>query len=388
MGKSKSKKSKSKSKQPKEEEIIDVEDEVIDIDVPEIESEDEGDEDSYYSEKENENEAVEVNDRGETLESSADSSDKKGFTSYLQFTQAEMPVLGYTLASLVFFFAAVGKRCGGGGRRRLEDIGDAFEDLFSDVMDASMDLMGFGCLQNSSYAYALCLGILGVLFGLGLVGWMRYSAKRSNVERPFGGDLEEGSQAEEDPTNPLVSRILNAFLFLWAAVGWAIFTFDGMFAQTGNGFFALWAMVLFSIWNLGVTKDTILDASKKSDMWINIMSFGSIITIAGLTAGGGWQYQPNKGVASYALSVAVISLVFGIVVRAFSMFLDDDKQLDPRIRMYTLAALLLLWIVAACLTTFIGPFLTTSNGYFAVWASVIATGMALTGAQSETQEMQ
>ena len=240
MGKSKSKKSKSKSKQPKEEEIVDAEDEVIDIDVPDIDSEDEGDEDSYYSEKENENEAAEVNDKEEALESSAGSSDKKGFTSYLQFTQAEMPVLGYTFASLVFFFAAVGNRCGGGGRRRLDDMGfgdvfsDALEDMYSDAID-SINTMGFGCLQNSSYAYALCLGILGVLFGLGLVGWMRYSAKKTNVERPFGGDLEEGSLAEEDPTNPLVSRILNVLLFLWAAVGWAIFTFDGMFAQTGNG---------------------------------------------------------------------------------------------------------------------------------------------------------
>ena len=240
MGKSKSKKSKSKSKQPKEEEIVDAEDEVIDIDVPDIDSEDEGDEDSYYSEKENENEAAEVNDKEEALESSAGSSDKKGFTSYLQFTQAEMPVLGYTFASLVFFFAAVGNRCGGGGRRRLDDMGfgdifgDALEDMYSDAID-SINTMGFGCLQNSSYAYALCLGILGVLFGLGLVGWMRYSAKKTNVERPFGGDLEEGSLTEEDPTNPLVSRILNVLLFLWAAVGWAIFTFDGMFAQTGNG---------------------------------------------------------------------------------------------------------------------------------------------------------
>jgi len=404
MGETKTKKSKKSKKSKKtKKEVLEPEADVVDIDVPESESEDDG----YYEEKEpDETEVVEVDDKIETLESAAPAS-TRGFTSPVQFTKAELPLLGYTFAALVFFLAAVGKRCRGFGRRRLDqfDVGSFLDELFEEAMTYDDDFnyggaglgsfMSLGCLRNSYYAYALCFGIFGVLFGAGMIGWMKYNAslaeKRNGPEGFFGEDIEDGT-TEED-TNKSVSELfldnhkkwINIFLFLWAAIGWAVFVFagDGVFAMTGNGFFALWAMLLFSIWNLGVTTDSIKDSAKTVDTWISAMSLGSIITIVELTTFYPWRFHPYKGISSYGLAVSTITLVFGLVVFGMSKFGSPGSGIDAKIKMYILAGLLVLWIITACLTTFIGPFLVTGNGYFAVWGTAIFAGMAFSGVQAE-----
>jgi|Transcript_13318 hypothetical protein len=409
MGKKKSKKSK---KSKKEEIVHDDYDsdagEEIDINVPE--SEDEADDDDGYMEREpDESEGVDFEDKDIIEDTEATEAKKSLFkVPTLSFTQAEMPLLGYLLASFVFFLAAVGKQCKGFGRRRVEDL---FQDLMDSIMDEvvqdtfeDFDSYGYsfagigGCLRTGYYAYAICLGIFGILFSVGLVGWIKYNASLAANRNPMdleGSPVDDGeSFTNEDKT---VSELFldnnkwlfDGFLLVWAIVGWAVFTFwaGSVFAVTGNGFFALWAMMLFSVWNMGVNADTITSQAKKSEPWIYATTLGSIITIIELTARYTWKYHPQKEIASYGLSVAVVSIVFGLVIFTFSMIGNEDRKLDPKIRLWTLATLIVLWLVAACLTTFIGPFTITGNGYFAVWGCTIASGLAFASVQSEIQEM-
>lgn len=142
-------------------------------------------------------------------------------------------------------------------------------------------------------------------------------------------------------------------------------------------------MMLFSIWNLGVTMDTLAGQAQKSDSYVYAMGLGSIITIIELTSVPFFRWQPNYRIASYAVSVSVLGLIFGLLIAGFSLAGGD--KLNAKIQFWTLAVLLVMWLVAACLTTFVGPFITTGNGYFAVWASTIFTGMAFADVQSELQ---
>lgn len=411
MGKKKSKKSKKQKKQEYSDDEADA-GEVIDIDAGEDEADDEDleDKDDYYMENEaDDTEGAEVEDKGDIVGEETTGGAKKSLFSApaLQFTQAEMPLLGYAMAAFVFFLAAVGKQCK--FRRRTEDLmADFLEDILSDVVfddDFNYDvnpyvgiygsMSGFGCLSTGYYAYAICLGIFGILMAVGLVIWMKYNASLA-AKRNNSGDLQIDSDSVTNEEDKSVSElfldnhkwIFNGFLFLWAVIGWAIFTFGalGVFAMTGNGFFALWAMLLFSIWNLGVTADAIATQAKKSEPWVHVMTFGSIVTIIELTARYSWRFHPYKGIASYGLSVAVISIVFGLIIAAFSIIGNEDRKIDPKIRLWTLVALLVLWLVTACLTTFVGPFTITGNGYFAVWGCTIASGLAFANVQSEMQE--
>ena len=139
--------------------------------------------------------------------------------------------------------------------------------------------------------------------------------------------------------------------------------------------------MLASIWNLGVTADSISAQVKKSDTWIHALSLGSLVTLIELSTHLNSFFPTDKGICGYGLFVAVASLIFGLVVVIMSM--AAPGKLDPKIKMYILVGLLVLWIITACLTTFIGPFLITGNGYFAVWGSAAFAGMALSGVQSE-----
>jgi len=341
---------------------------------------DSGDEDNGRK-KEEDTEGMDLDEKGVGAAATVPTDNKGCFSATaLQFTEAELPVLGYFLASIVFFLAAVTRR----------------------TKTAQQDAQGFnpnncagsgGTLQSSHFAYALCLGLIGALMAGALFGWMRYNAglaNERNGKKPVGDDVEGGSEdaritTEEYDTDKSKSElflekykwVIDLVLFLWAFIGWAFFTFGGgdVFAYTGNGFFALWAMMIFAIWNFGISVDDVKDQAKKSETVIYAMILGSVIAIIELTTGPlPFQYRSNKGIASYTLAVAVIAIVFGLVTMGMSRFGKD--KIDTEIQFWCLLLILVLWIVAACLTTFIGPFLTTGNGYFAVWGSAVFAGMA------------
>jgi len=358
---------------------------------------DSGDDDDGHK-KEEETKGMDVDGKGEALATAAPTDNKGCFSaSALQFTEAELPVLGYALASWVFFLAAVTKRT-----KTAQQFDQEFnDDFFTNVMNNLFAELG-GTLRSSHFAYALCLGLIGVLMAGALFGWMRYNAglaNKRNGEQPVGGDVEGGSEDARITTDEYASNktkselflekykwVINLVLFVWAFIGWAFFTFGGgdVFAYTGNGFFALWAMMIFAIWNFGVSIDDVKDQAKKSESIIYAMILGSVIAIIELTTGPlPFQYRSNKVIASYTLAVAVIAIVFGLVTVGISRFGKD--KIDAKIRFWCLLLILVLWIVAACLTTFIGPFLTTGNGYFAVWGSAVFAGMAFVETQKERQ---
>ena len=219
---------------------------------------DSGDDDDGHK-KEEETKGMDVDEKGEAVATTSPTDNKGCFSaSALQFTEAELPVLGYALASWVFFLAAVTRRTKTAQQFDQEFNSNSVDDLFNNVMNnlfSNMnDCAGFGgTLRSSHFAYALCLGLIGVLMAGALFGWMRYNAglaNKRNGEQPVGVDVEGGSEdaritTDEYDSNKTKSElflekykgVINLALFLWAFIGWAFFTFGGgdVFAYTGNG---------------------------------------------------------------------------------------------------------------------------------------------------------
>ena len=195
--------------------------------------------------------------------------------------------------------------------------------------------------------------------------------------------------------------VLSIFCYMMVA---SIQTHQHIHAR--SGYFALTAMVCFSIASLGVTTDMLVEAARNTDGCLCGLTLCSVAVIMELTVGFGrpprrlpWRwFRSHLHIANYALVVGTLSVVLGL--GAFGFYIRDLVRGSPppppagapptltevrwlEVRFWTLFVLLAMWIVAACLATFIGPFLATGNGYFAVWASVFFTGRAFLNVQKD-----
>ena len=149
------------------------------------------------------------------------------------------------------------------------------------------------------------------------------------------------------------------------------------------GFFALWAMMLFSVWNLGVDTKSLVE-DNNSDSCIYGMALTSLVALIELSVAlSNTNFMANNivGCAAFGLFVAIGALIYGLFV--FYVLKFTSKSMDLQIQFWMVLAFLLLWSLAACLTTFVGPFLNTRNGYFAVWGSVAFAALAFKETRNE-----
>jgi len=127
--------------------------------------------------------------------------------------------------------------------------------------------------------------------------------------------------------------------------------------------------------SIGVTGETM----QKSVMGLgSLMGLGasSIIVIIAISPE---INGTERNVAIYALVISIMTL---FVVAACSMM---SAVFQGTLRFGTLALFAAFWVVLACLTTFRGPFTTTSNGYFGSWAGAVTSVFATMAALKSTE---
>ena len=150
-------------------------------------------------------------------------------------------------------------------------------------------------------------------------------------------------------------------------------TFGEPFKNTGNGYFGSWGMVVFATMGLGVSVAQAKEASHGVTGPLFSLFATSIIVVVAISTEGLGSDNQQKGESIYALVVACLSifLALGLIKKV-----DLDNGQADMLAFGVLACFAILWIVAASLVTFKGPFTLTGNGYFASWGAAIASTVA------------
>jgi len=181
------------------------------------------------------------------------------------------------------------------------------------------------------------------------------------------------SRTDEDNVSTLhkIAHANNHFLFVWCFVGAILLTFSGPFQQTGNGYFAAWAMAVFGVMAIGVGSESMRSAVRGMGSLMGLLASSIIVLIA--IAPFVSRDSPDT---IYAIVIASVTIV---ITLAF-MFVENEGGRRGAVVFVILSIFALFWIVLACLVTFRGPFLVTGNGYFGSWAGAVSAVFAAVAA--------
>jgi hypothetical protein len=121
----------------------------------------------------------------------------------------------------------------------------------------------------------------------------------------------------------------------------------------------------------------------KSLSSLNLLFIAAIVVIIAASFEMPSVFGSDRANSIYILILAcfTVCLVGGI----FYMERGDTPKVGPAIQFYVLALSSVMWIVAAALVTFDGPFTFTGNGYFASWMAAIVSVFAAFSARQTAQ---
>ena len=151
-------------------------------------------------------------------------------------------------------------------------------------------------------------------------------------------------------------------------------------SQTSNGYFAAWATLYGTAMSLGMDSNTFKTNIRGLGAIMGHMAASIVFLLACITkvessASLGTKERNN---AIYGLSLACFSTVVVLVL----MMMDRKGNAIKGVMNLALMTLLsVMWLVAACLVTFDGPFTATGNGYFSAWAACITAAYAAVAAK-------
>lgn len=158
---------------------------------------------------------------------------------------------------------------------------------------------------------------------------------------------------------------LSYFMLLWNSIGAIVLTFNGPFLATTNGYFASWALVIFSIMVAGFKEKAgnAAESLKTSGPIMGLLFFSTVLTLAILFV----------NFYNWRTILALIVSLFTMIMSGFLLFLEYKGSTSVgKLKMPLLAAFATLWTVVVAILTFSrGVFMFTSNGYFGAWGGFV-----------------
>jgi hypothetical protein len=179
----------------------------------------------------------------------------------------------------------------------------------------------------------------------------------------------------EGDLNTKIAKYNNYFLLLWNFIGACFITFSSPFTSTGNGYFASWGLVIFSLMSVEISVESMKSAVSGMGSLLGLGASAIVVIIATASELGNDTFWKNETI--YALTVACVTvIVIGALVAT-------TEQVAAAAKVLVLALFALLWILLACFVTFRGPFLVTGNGYFGSWGGAIMSVFATMSARKD-----
>ncbi|GFH59627.1 hypothetical protein CTEN210_16103 [Chaetoceros tenuissimus] len=165
---------------------------------------------------------------------------------------------------------------------------------------------------------------------------------------------------------------LNYFLFVWCFIGACIMTFgDGPFIETSNGYFASWGMVIFAAMAMGYANiplnDNLRRATEGQNLLLGLGACAIVCIVACVPYFDEYKFKA-QGEAIFAIIVSIMTVLL-VANFVYAKYQGNTAMLQYEFP--TLGVFALMWVLAAAMTTFRGPFSTTGNGYFAMWAGAV-----------------
>ena len=210
-------------------------------------------------------------------------------------------------------------------------------------------------------AYAVAVGAVGLFFTLLIIGMLMLDSH--NLDRQL-------LTVKQHPVS--LQQALAAFLSVWWAAGAGVTTFLGPFTDTNNGYFGMWAGFAASMLALAdcfeavqdrvqgvrsAAANSVADESSLRSQSILLGVAALVVMLASI------EPLDNQGEAVFSFVSAILTMVICLVL----VFANIDQSQQTLAKVISVV-LFALWLVTAGVCTFRGPFETTGNGFFGVYA--------------------
>jgi len=179
-----------------------------------------------------------------------------------------------------------------------------------------------------------------------------------------------------------VGKNLSLLNFTWSFIGACFLTFNSPFEETSNGYFAAWATMYGCAMTLGMDASTFKSNVRGLGAVMGHAAAALVFLIACITKveSGATVSGSARNNAIYGLSLACFSTLTVFVLIAMD---KRGTSISSLMNFGLMAVLGIMWLVAACLVTFDGPFKATGNGYFSAWAACITALYAAAAAKKQ-----
>lgn len=171
--------------------------------------------------------------------------------------------------------------------------------------------------------------------------------------------------------------IISLGLALLWSLGASIFTFKSPFNYTGNGYFATWTCLvvawLLAVKHLPKLREPFEMHAKGGGRCLTVLLLASAAVFAEAII----ECQQGRGFNGqlfWMLACAGVSLTISLLLLLPCVI----KKVGPIFK-YLALLLVAMWMAAAFVGTFLGPFQATGNGYFGCWVAFASSVMLACG---------